>query len=231
MLRLQEGEAPRVLQALTAGDLLQVKPGAWLLGGLLQAAVLEDAAPLEGVHDLRPPGPWPAEGSLTATNGRLPGLWNCWVCGKGAADSSRAVALARKPCGAAAWQSEPACHDLQDHGSGLRCTRCLLQVSQQHAGQVSRSKCPVPVLTRGVSTGPKVRPVCLPYSAASAATVAGVSTVRAAAWWRQTLLMEKPVERNSRRQTLQRAMLAQRSSRSPQLQRWLGWRSPRGPGS
>ena len=148
-LRLQEGEAPEVLQAFTAGDLLQVKPGAWPSGGLLQAAVLEDAAPLEGVHDLRPPGPWPAEGSLTATNGRLPGLWSCGVCGKGAADSSRAVALARKPCGAAAWQSEPACHDLQDHGSGLRCTRCLLQVSQQHAGQVSRSKCPVPVLTRG----------------------------------------------------------------------------------
>ena len=100
------------------------------------------------MHDLRPPGPWPAEGSLTAINGRLPGLWNCGVCGKGAADSSRAIALARKPCGAAAWQSEPACHDLQDHGSGLRCTRCLLQVSQQHAGQISRSKCPVPVLTR-----------------------------------------------------------------------------------
>ena len=66
--------------ACRAADLLQMKPGAWPSGEVVRAAVLEDAAAAEGVHDLRPPGP--CEGSLCAVNGRLPVLWSCWTCGK-----------------------------------------------------------------------------------------------------------------------------------------------------
>ena len=141
--------------ALAAGELLHVKPGAWPTAEAVRSAVQADAAPEDGLHDLRPPGPWPSNGSCKAINGRLPGLWACWACGRKAGDSSRAAALARQPCGAAQWQVEPAEHDLQPQGAGMRCTRCLLQVAPHHAQQLGRSRCPVPRLLRGGQRWPE----------------------------------------------------------------------------
>ena len=84
-----------------AGDLLQMQPGAWPAAAAICEAVQDDVAPAAGLHNLVAQGPWPPQGSCVAVNGRLAGLWSCTVCGKRAADSSRAVELARKPCHAA----------------------------------------------------------------------------------------------------------------------------------
>ena len=39
--------------------------------------VFSSPAPAEGLHDLRPVGPWPLPGTVPARNGRLPWLWAC----------------------------------------------------------------------------------------------------------------------------------------------------------
>jgi hypothetical protein len=131
-----------------AGDFLQMQPGAWPAAAVVLAAVQDDVAPADGLHNLVAQGPWPPQGSCRAVNGRLAGLWSCTVCGKRAADSSRAVELARKLCRAAGWLAEAAMHDLQEQAGALRCSRCGLHTTAQHSGQVGRSKCPVPRLLR-----------------------------------------------------------------------------------
>ena len=73
--------------ACRAADMLQRKPGAWPVGEMVRAAVLEDAAVADGVHELRPLGPWPPEGTGIAVNGRHAGLWVCSSCGKRAPDT------------------------------------------------------------------------------------------------------------------------------------------------
>ena len=132
-----------------------MKPGAWPAAAVIRGAVQDDVAPAAGLHNLVVQGPWPPQGSCGAVNGRLAGLWSRTVCGKRAADSSRAVALARKPCQAAGWLAEPAVHDLQEQAGAFRCSRCGLQTTAQHAGQAGRSSCPVPRLQRDGQAWPE----------------------------------------------------------------------------
>ena len=111
--------------------------------------VFSSPAPAEGLHDLRPVGPWPLPGTVPARNGRLPWLWACSSCGRSAGDSSRAKELARKPCGGAAWQLAEANHSLELVNGGWRCSRCLLRVRPQHTAQTERQACPVGEFTSG----------------------------------------------------------------------------------
>ena len=106
--------------------MLQVKPQDLPTCEAAMAAVLQDADTAEGIHDLRPMGPWPAEGSAPPRNGRVPGGWGCGRCGKVAADTSRAVELAKKPCGGSQWVAVAALHDLEAHADQWRCRRCML---------------------------------------------------------------------------------------------------------
>ena len=112
------------------------------------AAVFADAAPAEGIHDLRPVGPWPMPGTVPPVNGRVPGSWACTRCTRTAGDTSRAKELARKPCSGADWSAEAATHALVPLAEGWQCTRCLLVARPQHAAQTGRQQCPVPVLSR-----------------------------------------------------------------------------------
>ena len=112
-------------------------------------AVFRSPAPAEGVHDLRPVGPWPLPGTVAAKNGRVPGAWACLRCGRCEGDSSRAKELARSPCGGVAWQLAAAKHSLVLEGSMWRCTRCLLQARPQHSAQTERQACPVGECTLG----------------------------------------------------------------------------------
>ena len=111
--------------------------------------VFSRPAPAEGLHDLRPVGPWPLPGTVPARNGRLPWLWACSRCGRSAGDSSRAKELARKPCGGSAWQLAEANHSLELVNGGWRCSRCLLRVRPQHTAQTERQACPVGEFTSG----------------------------------------------------------------------------------
>jgi ribonuclease HI len=111
--------------------------------------VFRSPAPAEGLHDLRPVGPWPLPGTVPARNGRVPGTWACSRCGRSAGDSSRAKQLARSPCGGAEWQFAAAKHSLELDGSVWRCSRCLLQVRPQHTAQTERQACPVGECTSG----------------------------------------------------------------------------------
>ncbi len=64
------------------------------------------------------------------------------------ADSSRAVALARKPCEQADWQSTAAPHKLLDVAGAWSCRRCKLEVLSQFAASAARSTCPVPTVVK-----------------------------------------------------------------------------------
>ena len=110
--------------------------------------VFADAAPEEGIHDLRPAGPWPMPGTVPPINGRIPGTWTCTRCSRTAGDTSRAKELARKPCSGAEWTAAAATHVLVPMAEGWKCSRCLLTVRPQHAAQTGRQQCPVPVLSR-----------------------------------------------------------------------------------
>jgi hypothetical protein len=110
--------------------------------GAMEAVFLSEA-PEEGIHDLRPLGPWPLPGTVPPKNGRVPGPWGCSRCGRTAGDTSRAKELARKPCGGAAWVATPATHALEPDGGHWRCSRCMLAVRPQHAAQAERQHCPV----------------------------------------------------------------------------------------
>jgi hypothetical protein len=147
--RLQpaEGADAAAQGACRAEDLLQVKPKDQPPAEAARLAVLTDAGTVAGVHDLRPVGPWPAEGSVQVLNGRVPGVWVCSCCGKKASDTSRAGELAKKPCGEAQWQSSAVAHELLAGAGGLSCRRCLLAFQPQHAGQAGGAQCPVPQLT------------------------------------------------------------------------------------
>jgi hypothetical protein len=134
---------------LVAGHFLQMKPAERPGPALIREVVQCGEPPVAGVHRLVVQGPWPIPGSGVAVNGRLAGLWSCTTCGKRAADSSRAVQLARSPCQAAGWRAEPAAHDLQEYEGGVRCSRCWLRTSARHEGQASRSQCPVPRVIAG----------------------------------------------------------------------------------
>jgi hypothetical protein len=118
-------------------------------------AVFLSGAPEEGIHDLRPLGPWPLPGTVPPKNGRVPGVWGCSRCGRTAGDTSRAKDLARKPCGGAEWAAAPAAHALVLDGTHWRCSRCLLAVRPQHAAQSERQLCPVAELTRAGAHWPQ----------------------------------------------------------------------------
>ena len=111
--------------------------------------VFSSPAPAEGLHDLRPVGPWPLPGTVPARNGRLPWMWACSRCGRSAGNSSRAKELARSPCGGAEWQLTAAKHSLELDSGEWRCSRCWLQVRPQHSAQTERQACPVGECTSG----------------------------------------------------------------------------------
>ena len=83
------------------------------------AVVFADAAPAEGIHDLRPAGPWPMPGTVPPVNGRVPSSWVCTRCSRTA---SRAKELARKPCSGADWSAEAATYRLVPLAVGWHCT-------------------------------------------------------------------------------------------------------------
>ena len=111
----------------------------------MKAVVLSEA-PADGIHDLRPLGPWPLPGTVPSKDGRVPGLWGCTRCSRSAGNTSRAKVLARQPCSGAEWVATPATHTLELDGEQWRCSRCLLAVRPQHAAQSGRQTCPVPEL-------------------------------------------------------------------------------------
>ena len=111
-------------------------------------AVFRSGAPEEGIHDLRPLGPWPLPGTVPPKDGRVPGLWGCTRCSRSAGNTSRAKELVRQPCSGAAWTAALALHTLVQDGERWRCSRCMLAVRPQHAAQSGRQGCPVPELTR-----------------------------------------------------------------------------------
>ena len=111
-------------------------------------AVFRSGAPEEGIHDLRPLGPWPLPGTVPPKDGRVPGLWGCTRCSRSAGNTSRAKELVRQPCSGADWTTAPALHTLVQDGERWRCSRCLLAVRPQHVAQAGRQGCPVPELTR-----------------------------------------------------------------------------------
>ena len=111
-------------------------------------AIFRSGAPEEGIHDLRPLGPWPLPGSVPPKDGRVPGLWGCTRCSRSAGNTSRAKELVRQPCSGADWTTAPALHTLVQDGERWRCSRCLLAVRPQHVAQAGRQGCPVPELTR-----------------------------------------------------------------------------------
>ena len=111
-------------------------------------AVFRSGVPEEGIHDLRPLGPWPVPGTVPPKDGRVPGLWGCTRCSRSAGNTSRAKELARQPCSGAAWTTAPALHTLVQDSERWRCSRCMLAVRPQHAAQSGRQGCPVPELTR-----------------------------------------------------------------------------------
>ena len=131
---------------ISAERMLQVKPqdlpsceDAW-------RSVVHDADTEEGIHDLRPVGPWRAAGTVPPKNGRVPGAWGCSRCGRGASDTSRAGELAKKPCSGAAWETVQATHQLEMQGEQWQCSRCWLTVMPRHAAQSSKQLCLVPEL-------------------------------------------------------------------------------------
>ncbi len=91
-------------------------------------------------------GPRPAGGSVPPRDGRIPWGWDCSRCGKVAADTWRAVELAKKPCGCFYWSAEAVSHELEAHADRWRCNMCMLVTLPQHAAQAGRQACPVPEL-------------------------------------------------------------------------------------
>jgi hypothetical protein len=137
----------RAQEALTMEQLLQAKVRELPSQEAAMEVVFADAAPAVGIHDLRPAGPWPLPGTVPPLNGRVPGSWVCSRCSRTAGNTSRAIELARKPCGAAGWTAAAALHALVPRGEGWQCSRCLLTVRPQHAAQTARQRCPVLALS------------------------------------------------------------------------------------
>jgi hypothetical protein len=131
------------------GDLLQAKERELPGPVMARRAVEESPEPAAGIHDHRPVEPWPAMGSGVVKNGRLAGQWHCTRCGRKAADTSRALLLARSCCGGAAWEAVAGCHVPEAVAGGWRCTRCRLAIRPQHVAQASTQHCPVPCLSAG----------------------------------------------------------------------------------
>ncbi len=104
-------------------------------------AVFLSGAPEEGIHDLRPLGPWPLSGSEPPKKGRAPGVWGCPRCGRTAGHTSCTMDLARQPCGGAAWVATPSMRALVLEGLQWRCSRCLLADRPQHTAQAERQHC------------------------------------------------------------------------------------------
>ena len=118
--------------------------------------LVEEAVVAEGFHDLRPRGPWPAAGSCEAKNGRLGWPWVCTVCDARAADSSRAVALARRPCGQVLWTATAEKHRVvQTAVDAYCCSRCGRQADAAHRSGLEAAACSVPGVSRAEQTWPE----------------------------------------------------------------------------
>ena len=142
------GAAAEPQAGLSAGDLLQVKPGNWPAVEAVRGLVLDDPCTVPEVHDLRPAGPWPLAGTCEPHNGRLKGLWICSRCPKQASDSSRAVEAVKTQCGPTPWLSTSGPHEVQEQAGAWSCKRCGLNVLAQHRATAARATCPVPRLSK-----------------------------------------------------------------------------------
>ena len=162
------------VQPPAASDLLQMQPGKWPPLASVWSAVQNAGPPAEGLHHLVVPGPWPAPGSGKAVNGRLAGKWVCTGCGRRAGDSSRAVALARTPCGAAVWEARAAFHTScwsSTVSSFAGVAGCKPRPSMRAKPAVRGARSPVSIA--GSSLGWKARPGCGRSWGKSAATAGG----------------------------------------------------------
>lgn len=174
-LRTEEGHAVKARKRRPPGGLRRLQPGGAKkvclrradlpdggLRDLLMPAnrarvsasqagrLLELAEAKEGFHDLWPLGPWPVPGSRTATNGRLVWPWGCRRCNASASDSSRAVALARVPCGAPAWTANFGLHAVVQIGAdAYSCRRCGRKADAAHRSSLAEAACSVPEVHRG----------------------------------------------------------------------------------
>ena len=111
--------------------------------------VWQGPEPAEGLHQLAPAGPWPNSGTLQAKNGRIVWQWQCGRCQARASDSSRALALLRKPCRAGLGIGlERAPHDWADAGAGPTCRRCNLLCGNGRLVEAAGQFCPVPACAR-----------------------------------------------------------------------------------
>jgi len=137
----------------SCGDILQAKVQEMPAPCQARLAVESSPQPAEGIHDLRPKV-WPAAGSGVVKNGRMAGAWECTRCARKAADTSRAVQLARTRCGEHDWEATFVPHHLVGDARGWSCSRCRLTVRPQHAAQASTQRCPVPSLNRGGTAWP-----------------------------------------------------------------------------
>ena len=113
-------------------------------GGLLDAAVAT-----AGFHDLWPTGPWPIPGSCQPKDGRLVWPWVCRTCNARASDTSRASAVARKPCGLQAWDTSKEVHEVVQLGvDSYGCSRCGRTGDSAHRKTFEESMCTVPRVSR-----------------------------------------------------------------------------------
>ena len=101
--------------------------------------VWQGAEPEAGFHQLAAAGPWPNAGTLQAKHGRLVWQWQCGRCQAKASDSSRALALLRKPC----------------RGAGPTCSRCDLVCSIGRSVEAAGQACPVMACTRHGAAWPE----------------------------------------------------------------------------
>jgi hypothetical protein len=143
------GEAEAQPSPPACSVLLQAKEHELPGPAMARRAIEESPVPAAGIHDLRPVEPWPAMGSGVFKNGRLAGYWYCTRCSRKAADTSRALQLARSCCGGAAWEAAAGCHVPEAIEGGWKCTRCGVAIRPQHVVQASTQQCPVPCLSAG----------------------------------------------------------------------------------
>ena len=71
----EAGQTPEA--EISAECMHQAKPQDLAWRESVMRAVFLDAGTVEGVHDLRPVGPWPVAGMVPPKNRRVPGAWGC----------------------------------------------------------------------------------------------------------------------------------------------------------
>jgi hypothetical protein len=124
-------------------DLLHISGRARCTAERARQLVWQGLEPEIGLHHLAAAGPWPNAGTLQAKHGRLVWQWQCGRCQARASDSSRAVALLRRPCrGHHGVGLEKTPHAWVDTGAGPTCRRCKPGLQQRTGGGGGRAGLP-----------------------------------------------------------------------------------------